>query len=88
MSASATDDAGREAAPLRVAQTYVQLHRQLRDAGYAPVDVECCRAAYRLAAELFTARFRPSHDSFLSHVVGTASILTSMRARSWNTRLA
>lgn len=66
-------------APPPYAQTNLQLYRQLRGA-YPPEAVARVAAAYELAASLFTGRFRGSGKTFLAHLVGTASVLASIRA--------
>jgi (p)ppGpp synthase/HD superfamily hydrolase len=47
---------------------------------YPDTEVGAIRAAYDLAMQLFTSRFRGSGKPFLAHVVGTAGILTFLRA--------
>lgn len=61
------------------AQTNIQLFNQLREAGYSNADRSFVRDAYELAMSLFVGRFQPSGKSFIAHVVGTASILASLR---------
>jgi len=61
------------------AQTNVQLFNQLRRDRYSNTDLSLVRDAYELAMVLFTGRFQPSGKSFIAHVVGTASILASLR---------
>lgn len=55
---------------LPVAQTNLQLYAQLE-----PDQRPAVAAAYELATQLFTSQFRASGKTFLSHLVGTASIL-------------
>ena len=62
------------------AQTNIQLFNQLQRLGYPPSDLETAVSAYGLAMTLMTGRFRPSGKTFLAHLVGTASILASLRA--------
>ncbi len=62
------------------AQTNMQLFNQLRRDGYSNGDLGLVRDAYELAMVLFTGRFQPSGKSFMSHVVGTASILASVQS--------
>ena len=62
----------------RYAQTNIQLQNQLREDGYAEADLVRVRAAYDLAIRLFTGRFRGSGKPFVSHLVGTASVLGSL----------
>lgn len=61
------------------AQTNIQLFNQLRLGGYSNADMSLVRDAYESAMVLFTGRFQPSGKSFMAHVVGTASILASLR---------
>jgi (p)ppGpp synthase/HD superfamily hydrolase len=53
----------------------------LCEAEYSATDIDCVRAAYELALRLFTGLYRGSGKPFLAHLVGTASILASVRAR-------
>ena len=62
------------------AQTNIQLFNQLQDALYEPGDLVCVGDSYALAMCLFTGCFRQSGKTFLSHLVGTASILAEARA--------
>src|SRR5436309_10586495 len=64
------------------AQTNLQLYAELRGGKYSAADITCIRAAYELAMVLFTGRYRGSGKPFLAHLVGTASILTSMQVRA------
>ncbi len=57
------------------AQSNLQLYRQLRHAAWPEGDLVAVDEAYRLAVKLFTGQFRSSGKPFLSHLVGTASIL-------------
>src|SRR5207247_3257336 len=61
------------------AQTNLQLYNQLGGAGFSVADLGLVRVAYELATVLFAGRFQPSGKSFIAHVVGTASILASLR---------
>jgi gluconolactonase len=61
------------------AQTNLQLYNQLGGAGYSVADLSLVRDAYELATVLFAGRFQPSGKSFIAHVVGTASVLASLR---------
>lgn len=61
------------------AQTNVQLFNQLRCEGYSEKDRERVREAYEFAMRLFTGLFLPSGKTFIDHLVGTASILASLR---------
>lgn len=62
------------------AQTSLQLFEQLHRLGYSDDDITLVRRAYGLAVVLFTGRFQPSGKSFIAHVVGTASILATLRS--------
>ncbi len=62
------------------AQTNLQLLNQLNAAGYSENDLVEVQGAYRLAVNLFSAKYRPSGKTLLAHLVGTASILASLRA--------
>jgi (p)ppGpp synthase/HD superfamily hydrolase len=61
------------------AQTIPQLYCQLQRAGYSVGEMCCIRDAYELAMVLFSGRFQASGKAFISHVVGTASILASLQ---------
>ncbi len=61
------------------AQTNLQLFNQLRGDGYSRTDLGLVRDAYELAMVFFSGRFQASGKSFIAHVVGTASILASLR---------
>jgi (p)ppGpp synthase/HD superfamily hydrolase len=61
------------------AQTNLQLFTQLRRAGCTDEELGLVRAGYDLAMRLCTASFRGSGKPLLTHLVGTASILASMR---------
>ena len=62
------------------AQTNIQLYNQLGECGYTPADLARVHRGYALAIQLFTASFRGSGRPFLSHLVGTASVLAWIRA--------
>ncbi len=62
------------------AETPTRLYRQLIDQGYDDAFVGRVRDAHELAADLHSARFRPSGRPFICHVLGTASILATARA--------
>ena len=64
----------------RYAQTNIQLYRQLAELGYPSTDVSLLHRGHGLAMKLFTGLFRGSGRPFLSHLVGTASVLASVRA--------
>ncbi|MCI0603013.1 hypothetical protein L0156_08355 [bacterium] len=64
------------------AQTNIQLYNQLRSAGYSDDEVARIHQSYEVAMDLFTGVFSPSGKPFLNHLVGTASVLCSLRARA------
>lgn len=65
--------------PLReCAQTILRLYRELLDAGRPAADVLRVKAAYELATTLFAGRLRSTGNTFLAHLVGTASITASL----------
>jgi (p)ppGpp synthase/HD superfamily hydrolase len=61
------------------AQTISQLYSQLQRNGYSVTDMCRIRDAYELAMELFSGYFQSSGKLLIAHVVGTASILASLR---------
>ena len=63
------------------AQTNLQLYAQMLRAAYPETDVDRVRAAYEFALPLFAGAYRGSGKPFIAHLVGTASILVSIRAR-------
>jgi hypothetical protein len=65
-----------------IAQTNLQLYRQLRDTGIAESELARVRDAYELAVELFSGKYRKSHRAFVEHLVGTASIVADADGRS------
>jgi (p)ppGpp synthase/HD superfamily hydrolase len=62
------------------AQTNLQLFNQLCANGYSDADMARILQAYKVAMQLFTGQFRVCGKTFISHVVGTASILCSLRS--------
>ncbi|MEJ2615278.1 MAG: hypothetical protein P8Z35_09975, partial [Ignavibacteriaceae bacterium] len=60
------------------AQTAVCLYNQLREDNYSNREIELVEKTYKLSRLLFSGRFQPSGKDFLSHCVGTASILASV----------
>ena len=62
------------------AQTNIQLYRQLAELGYPSTDVSRVHRGHGLAMKLFTGLFRGSGRPILAHLVGTASVLASVRA--------
>jgi (p)ppGpp synthase/HD superfamily hydrolase len=63
------------------AQTNIQLYRQLDAEAYAAADVETVARAHEVALRLFPGIYRGSGKPFIAHLVGTASVLVSLRAR-------
>ena len=62
------------------AQTNIQLFNQLHRNGYRPAELARVVAAHELAPALMTGQFRASGKTFIAHLVGTASIVTSLQA--------
>lgn len=62
------------------AQTNIQLFNQLRLAHYSEAEISYIYNAYQFAVQIFTGRFRGSGKPFLSHLIGTGSILASVHA--------
>ena len=62
------------------AQTNLQLYNQLVQADYSEDDLIEIDKAYRLAMNLFAGQYRPNGKTFISHLVGTASVLAIIRA--------
>ena len=60
------------------AQTNIQLYNQLLSEGYPDKDLKLVSNSYKLAQQLFSLHYRPSGDTFISHLVGTAGILASL----------
>jgi (p)ppGpp synthase/HD superfamily hydrolase len=63
------------------AQTNIQLYRQLADLGYPEAEVTVIARAYEVGMHLLPGVYRGSGKPFLAHLVGTASILATARAR-------
>ncbi len=63
----------------QLAQTHLQLFRQMRSSGYSPADLTMVADAYRTATALFANRFRPCGRPFVSHLVGTSAILAWLK---------
>jgi hypothetical protein len=61
------------------AQTNLQLFNQLKQSNYSNRDLQLISECYELVVQLFTGAFRPSGKTFIAHLVGTASILTSLQ---------
>ena len=64
------------------AQTNIQLYRQLTELGYPEADIATVARAYDVGLRLLSGLYRGSGKPFLAHLVGTASILASLRART------
>lgn len=62
------------------AQTNIQLFNQLRAAEYSHEDLVAVRRAYDLTQELLPGRFRPRGKPLHDHLIGTASILATLKA--------
>lgn len=58
-----------------LAQTNLQLYRQLEALGWSECLLSPTEQGYRLAQRLWSARYRPSGKPFVDHLVGTASAL-------------
>ena len=61
------------------AQTSTQLFNQLQSEGYSKKDRVFIMETYGFAMRLFSGLFLPSGKPFFDHLVGTASILASLR---------
>jgi len=68
---------------MMLAQTNLQLYRQLIEAGWDEPSLLLARRAYELACELVGNSYRPNGKAFASHLLGTASALVH-----WNERPA
>lgn len=66
----------------RVAQTNLDLYAQLHRAGFGDADLVRVRDSYLFAVGLFSDRFRATGKPFLSHLVGTASLVAAFGARA------
>jgi len=62
------------------AQTNIQLFNQMYELRYNEQEIATVKRSYDLAMTLFTGRFRGSGKTFIAHLVGTASILASVRS--------
>jgi hypothetical protein len=65
---------------VKYAQTNLQLFNQLQHDEYPESEIRRISDAYRLAMRVYTGWFRASGKTFLSHLVGTASVLVHFRA--------
>ena len=61
------------------AQTNVQLFNQLQREGYSKDDRQRIFEAYEFGMRIFSGLILPSGKPFIDHLVGTASILASLR---------
>lgn len=61
----------------KFAQTNLQLYRQMNQCGYRAEDRERVASAYRFLMPMFAGVYRGSEKPFISHLVGTASILVA-----------
>ncbi|MDZ7785130.1 MAG: hypothetical protein U5K56_20000 [Halioglobus sp.] len=64
------------------AQTNLQLYRQLHARGYGEGDIAQLRHTYEIALPLFSGQYRSSDKPFITHLVGTTSILASNGERA------
>jgi (p)ppGpp synthase/HD superfamily hydrolase len=64
------------------AQTNLQLYRQLAAKGYPDDTISVVADAYEFGLRLFPGTYRGSGKPFLAHLVGTASVLASLCART------
>lgn len=64
-----------------IAQTNLQLYKQLSKEGFGPEDLEYIHQAYSLALRLFSCSYRPNGKEHLAHEIGTASIVCSLQQR-------
>jgi hypothetical protein len=62
------------------AHTSLQLLQQLNRDGYVGEGLQLVLRALALASELFACRFQYSGEPFMVHVIGAASVLSSLRA--------
>lgn len=62
------------------AQTNLQLYNQLRRAGYPESEQIRVSDAYTFAMEIFAGQYRANGKPFISHLVGTASVLATQGA--------
>lgn len=62
------------------AQTYLQLHHQIQCLGYSKEDIQYLRRVYEFGMQIFSGYVQGYGKSFLSHGVGTASVLASLKA--------
>jgi (p)ppGpp synthase/HD superfamily hydrolase len=65
----------------RVALTNLDLYAQLHRAGFGEADLLRVRDSYMFAVGLFSDRFRANGKPFVSHLVGTASLVAAFEPR-------
>ena len=58
-----------------IAQTFLDLYRELRLRHYKKQDLELIFRAHELATRIFSGSYRPTYKPFICHLVGTASLL-------------
>ena len=58
-----------------IAQTFLDLYRELKSRHYRTQDLELIFHAHELATRIFSGSYRPTYKPFICHLVGTASIL-------------
>jgi hypothetical protein len=63
---------------IHIAQTNVQLYRQLIEGGYSRSDLMRVHEAYELATELFSGQYRGCGKTLIAHLVGVAGIQASL----------
>lgn len=64
----------------QIAQTHLQLFRQMHGNGYSATELAMVADAYRTATKLFANRFRPCGRPFVAHLIGTGAILVWLKA--------
>jgi hypothetical protein len=64
---------------VQYAETNIQLYKQMREAGYSSRTVTRVHETYELALRLFAGQFQVHGKTVIAHIVGTASILVSLR---------
>ncbi|MDA0348092.1 MAG: hypothetical protein O3C43_10135 [Verrucomicrobia bacterium] len=63
------------------AQTIIQLYNQLHQRGSSRDDLNTVREAYELVVIIFTGQYRANGKTFISHLVGTASVIAHSGGR-------
>lgn len=64
---------------MKYADTNIQLYTQLLESGYCEEDLARVYRAYEYAMNVFTCIYHRCGDTFINHLVRTASILASLR---------